>query len=355
MVGLFWATRSYWIWKNNPEFPITWAESMIVGLIEWYLWGLCALLIYWVCLKRPFQRSNWWKTLAIHTGLAVVVSLVQLFVFNAIERPIDSYFMKGKTFPQMEFFWPSYFYIVRIKIHSAIMAYTLIAMVSYAILHYRKYREEKLRAAELSNQLANAELNALKAQLQPHFLFNTLHTISSMMHEDTAIADRMVSRLSDLLRLVLSNGGRQTVSLREELEFTEAYLDIERVRFSDRLRTSIDVPPDALEVEVPSLILQPLIENAIRHGVSARTSGGTVSISAHRVNGRLQLAITDSGNDTSSTDATSPGRGIGLANVRERLLRLYGDDQQFSLRNNGGGMTVTIDIPCRQTQLGQLR
>ncbi len=348
LAGLFWATRGYWIWKDNPEFPLSWTQAMILGLIEWYLWGILALFIFWVCVRLPFQRSNWWKPLGIHLGVALAVSLVHLFVYIAIDRPIDAYFMKGKTFPEMEFFWPAYFFVIRSRIHSTVLVYALIAMISYAIIYYRQYREKELHAAELSTQLASAELQVLKAQLHPHFLFNTLHSISSLMHEDIGAADRMLSRLSELLRVVLSNEGRQTVSLRQEVEFLEAYLEIERVRFSDRLRAEVSVDPGTLDAEIPSLLLQPLVENAIRHGIASRTEGGKVQFTALRDNGQLRLTIADDGKGLGTGESQSSGRGIGLANVRERLWRLYGDSHTFSLNTSDSGVTVTIAIPYRE-------
>lgn len=348
LVGLFWATRGYWIWKDNPEFPLSWNQAMILGLIEWYLWGILALFIYWVCVRLPFQRSNWRKTLGIHLGVAVAVSLLHLFLYIAIDRPIDAYFMKGKTFPEMEFFWTAYFFIIRSRIHSTVLVYALIAMISYAILYYRQYREKELHAAELSTQLASAELQVLKAQLHPHFLFNTLHSISSLMHDDVQAADKMLSRLSELLRLVLNNAGRQTVSLRQELEFLEAYLEIEKVRFSDRLRADVNVDANTLDAEVPSLLLQPLVENAIRHGIASRHEGGRVRVAARHDHENLYLTISDDGNGLGTGESQSSGRGIGLANVRERLSRLYAGSHEFSLNNSDRGVTVSITIPYRE-------
>ncbi|MEW5702164.1 MAG: sensor histidine kinase [Candidatus Zixiibacteriota bacterium] len=355
LVGLFWATRWYWLFKDSKTMPITWLESMCLGLVEWYLWGFFALAIFAISSRLPFQKSRWWRPLPIHAVCALVISLVQLLLYNAAQRPIDEYFMQQPPPPEMATFWSGYFYILRSKLHAAVMAYALIAMVSYAILYYRRYRQQELQAAELSTQLAHARLDALQSRLQPHFLFNTLHTISSLMHEDVAAADLMVSRLSGLLRLVLHHADRPTIALRRELEFVEAYLDIERVRFSDRLRVVVDVDAAALDVPVPTLMLQPLVENAVRHGVAAATDGGTVRVGARLDNGYLLVSVSDNGPGLGSRSTGGSGRGIGLASVRERLQSLYGEDHIFTLSNSEAGVSVSIRIPCQSVDPAGVR
>jgi len=347
LVGLFWATRWYWLFKDSKTSPITWMESMCLGLVEWYLWGAFALAIYAISSRLPFQKSRWWRPLPVHVVGAVGISLLQLLLYNAAQRPIDEYFMQQGPPPELASFWDAYLYILRVKLHAAIMAYALIAVVSYALLYYRRYRQQELQAARLSTQLVNAQLDVLKAQLQPHFLFNTLHTISSLMHEDVAAADRMVSRLSELLRLVLHHAEGQTVSLRQELEFVQAYLDIERVRFSDRMQVVFDVDEAGLDAQVPSLMLQPLVENAVRYGVASRTDGGTIRLEAHVAADTLRLTITNDGPGLGTRGAGGSGRGLGLSNVRERLTRLYGDAHQFTLCNSDSGVSVSIVIPRR--------
>lgn len=347
IVGIFWATRWYWLFKDNATDPITWIESMCLGLVEWYLWGICALGIYWLSARLPFHRSDWWKPILAHTVCAPIVALIQLLVYNAAHRPIDAYFMNGHVPEAYRYFWSSYMFFVRTKIHSAVMTYFLVATLSYAILYYRQYRQKELQTAHLSTQLAHAELQSLKAQLHPHFLFNTLHSISSLMHENVAGADRMITRLSDLLRLVLNNAGRQSVPLRQELEFVGAYLEIEAVRFSDRLKISYDIEPDALDAEVPSLFLQPLIENAVRHGIAVRSDGGTIQLSARCVEGMLQIQVADDGIGLSEESEKPVRSGIGLANVRERLFRMYGSNHRFSLQIRDRGASAEIAIPLK--------
>jgi len=216
----------------------------------------------------------------------------------------------------------------------------------HAFDYYQKFRERELRSLELEKHLAEAKLEALQMQLNPHFLFNTLHGISALMHKDVETADRILSRLSDLLRRTLENTGTQEVPLKQELDFLERYLEIERTRFGDRLTVRMYIDPDTLEAQVPNLVLQPLVENAIRHGIEPHAKPGIIELRAQRKNGMLQLQVQDNG-------AGLPGgqpieEGIGLSNTRARLQQLYGSAHQFRLHNlTSGGLVVSITIPCR--------
>ena len=345
LIGLFWATRWYVLFRNAKE-PITWNESMALGLLEWYLWAIFSIAIFRLCARLPFDRLHWRKSSLLHLAAGVVISLVQVFLYAAGNRSIDTYFMSGTPSPGLETVWGAFTLLLRNRFHGALLTYALIAMVSYVIAYYRKYRREELLASELRARLAGAQLQALKSQLHPHFLFNTLHTISALMREDVEAADRMIARLSDLLRLALRSNGQQTIPLREELEFVERYLEVEQIRFSDRLRTEIRVSPGTLDVEVPNLILQPLVENAIRHGITPKSAGGTVRVTAECENEMLKLEVSDDGVGLDRTEQVSAEGGIGLANIRERLHHLYGDRFGFSMLN-AGGLTVTIRIPLQ--------
>jgi LytS/YehU family sensor histidine kinase len=200
----------------------------------------------------------------------------------------------------------------------------------------------------LATELVQARLQALRMQLNPHFLFNTLNTISALIHENPDAADRMIVRLSELLRRTLDRGDVQEVPLREELEFLRSYLDIEQMRFPDRLTVTFDIEPKTQELLVPQLILQPLVENALRHGILPREEAGRVEISARVVDGQhLELKVRDDGSGLPAANG-SPGReGIGLQNVRSRLAQLYGAAQQLEIGNaSTGGVEARIRIPC---------
>jgi sensor histidine kinase YesM len=234
-------------------------------------------------------------------------------------------------------------------LHIELLIYWAIVGATHAFAYYALYRERDLRASELEAQLANAQLQALRAQLQPHFLFNTLHGIAGLVRtqrNETAV--EMIAGLSDLLRLALENAGRHEVPLGEEMEFVERYLALQRMRFSDRLDVELDVEPAALSALVPNLILQPLVENAIRHGVARSASAGRVEVHACRDEGMLRVEVLDDGPGPGAARPSGRG-GLGLTNTRERLAKLYGDAFAFDVREReAGGTAAILRIPLRE-------
>jgi sensor histidine kinase YesM len=240
------------------------------------------------------------------------------------------------------------------EFHASLLIYWSVVGLCHAYDYYSRYRERERRAAQLEleashleTQLARAQLDALRMQLHPHFLFNTLNTISVLMQEDVSAANRMLLRLSELLRLTLKNAGTHEVSLREEIEFLRSYLEIEQTRFQDRLKVRMEIEPEALEAQVPNLILQPLVENAMRHAVAVRATECTVEIRAARRNdGRLEIQVRDDGPGIDEEMNGAAACGIGLSNTRARLDKLYGAAHRFQLSTaDGGGLQVTISIP----------
>ena len=225
-----------------------------------------------------------------------------------------------------------------------VSVYLAVVAVIWGLTHREGLRRHELAASRLEGQLAQANLRMLKMQLQPHFLFNALNAVSALMHRDVDAADRMIAQLSDLLRLSLEKDERHQVRLDAELDFLHRYLAIEQIRFHDRLQVEIDVSPACLGAQVPRLILQPLVENAIRHGIAMRSAAGRLHISARRRDGRLALTVADDG------PGLTPGRplrpGVGLANTQARLDQLYGDDCSLELVNaEEGGLEVRLDVP----------
>jgi LytS/YehU family sensor histidine kinase len=221
--------------------------------------------------------------------------------------------------------------------------------LSQAQAYYRKFREREMRALLLESRLAQAQLQILKMQLQPHFLFNTLNAISSLMHQDVELADQMLARLAQLLRTTLESAGTQVVSLKQELEFIELYLEIEKARFGPRLIVHMDADPDTMDAYVPNLILQPLVENAVRHGISPRPEAGHIEIRTRRENGTLRVDVMDDGPGLTHNGEPRPRQGVGLANTRARLRQLYGDTHEFRLANRAsGGVAVTLWLPFRE-------
>jgi two-component system LytT family sensor kinase len=224
--------------------------------------------------------------------------------------------------------------------------YTGIVLIGHAVSYHQSFREGELRKSQLESQLATARLEALQSQLQPHFLFNTLHSISSLMLTDVAAADQMMSLLSDLLRMSLATKGSQVTTLRDELQFVDTYLEIETIRFEERLTVLRDISPDTLDAVVPHLLLQPLVENAVRHGVARLSSGGQIRIASSR-NGRdLYLRVTDNGPGFADSGQIPSGAGLGLKATQERLSTLYGTNQAMDIRAAGeGGVDVQLRIP----------
>jgi len=226
------------------------------------------------------------------------------------------------------------------------LVYWEILIAIHAYDYYRKYTERERRAAELEKLLSQARLRALQMQLNPHFLFNTLHSISSLMHTDVEAADRMIARLSDLLRQALDTTDAQEVPLRQELDFLRRYLEIEQTRFGDRLKVALDIAPDTLDARVPNLILQPLVENAIRHGIEPHARVGVIELRARQSHGTLRMEVRDNGGGLPA-EAGDRER-IGLTNTRARLLQLFGEQFHFELSNPPtGGTLVALSIPLR--------
>jgi LytS/YehU family sensor histidine kinase len=235
------------------------------------------------------------------------------------------------------------------QLHISVLIYGTILGVGYAFNYYVKFREREARASQLEAQLAQAQLHALKMQLHPHFLFNTLNGISGLVRDGSnKAAVRMIAGLSDLLRHTLDTEAQQEVPLRRELEFLELYLDIQQMRFPDRLRVRMEVAPETLDAQVPNLILQPLVENAVRHGIAPRAAPGTVGISARRDDSLLEIKVYDDGPGLRPNTRTGEGGGIGLANTRARLAQLYGTGHRFDVRDRPeGGVEATLVVPFR--------
>jgi LytS/YehU family sensor histidine kinase len=229
-----------------------------------------------------------------------------------------------------------------------IIVYFAILLGSQAVDYARRFRDSQLRAARLESELSTAQLRALRAQLQPHFLFNTLHAISALVARDPEAADRMIADLSDLLRLALEDVDSVEVTVRREIELVERYLSIERTRFADRLTVNFSIPPETLDARVPSLILQPLVENAVRHGVSRRQGPGWIEIHAAREDGRLWLRVRDGGTPGDRPGTEELREGVGFRSTRSRLQYLYGNEHSFRYGFGSDGVfSIAVSIPMR--------
>lgn len=234
-----------------------------------------------------------------------------------------------------------------------VIDYAILATIVYLFDHYRSAKDQETRVAQLEAELAGARLRSLQAQLQPHFLFNALNTISSVMHTNVEAADRMLTKLGDLLRRTLRSSDAYEIPLERELQTLELYLDIMRARFAERLEVTVEVDPEVQHGLVPQLLLQPLVENALRHGNPGPRTVARLTITAHRQDGMLVLSVEDNGSGVSQDLEELKGRGVGLRNTTRRLAHLYGERQSLSLVNRpGGGLTVTVSFPFREVDGG---
>lgn len=304
--------------------PANWQLTISRGLGEWWLWAALTPLVVWLARRYRVDGPRRWRNIAIHlcVGLALALSktLADRIVFAAISG-----------------FWV---YILLSTVALQFVVYVGIAAAAHGFEYYRRSRDREA----LERRLAETRLQLLGMQLQPHFLFNTLNTIAELVHHDPDTADDMIVGLSDLLRLTLQMESRQQVTLDEELTLLSKYLEIQQARFGDRLQTTLQVDPHAGSALVPALLLQPLVENAIRHGLAIRSTAGRIDVNVTRAGDRLLIEVVDDG--SVGIPATSPARqGLGLTNTRARIEALYGNDGRLELSRVAAGTRVTIDIP----------
>jgi signal transduction histidine kinase len=317
------------------------------NLTYWYVPAALTSTIFRIAHRFPLDAPGWPRALAVHALAALGLSVVHLGAMIGIRAVLP-----GPMFPYSGSWTSAVQRIYLNNLDWALMTYSAIVGASYALGYYRESRARAIRAANLETRLVQARLKTLEAELHPHFLFNTLHAISTLVHTQPDAADRMISRLSDLLRITFSRSDAACVTLHEELEFLQKYLEIEQTRFQDRLTVDYDVDPDTLDAEVPRLILQPLVENAIKHGVSLQIGPGIVSVGSRHDNGRLCLTVRDNGVGlTRATRARLHG-GVGLSNTRDRLECLYGSDQSLDFLESAPGLTVEMRLPFRRLSSG---
>ena len=341
LVGLAFAGQFY-LSSNMLGRSISWTQAISYSLGDWYVWAVLSLPIVRLARRFPPEAGAVWRTAGIHLAAGLVVSFayvgLRALVGQLHSWAIDEHVTFGEIFrPLLVKTFPF-----------NLLIYGVIVSVSHALDYYRKYHERTVQTLELEKHLTEARLQSLLRQLKPHFLFNALNGIASLMHTDVAAADRMLVRLAELLRLTMSQSGAALSPLREEIAFLEKYLEIERIRFRDRLAVKIDIDPATLDAQVPSLILQPIVENAIRHGIEPQVRPGSIVLNAAREGAQLVLTVSDNG---CGLPANGPKReGIGLANTRARLAELYGPKHIFELKNrNGGGLCVRMAIPFATT------
>lgn len=338
IVALFFSTQVYIMYYSERQ-PIPYARSFLVQASACYLWALATPLVLWLSRRFRIDRNNWLRRVALHFlfSLALVTTLLALHFLTYMP-------LIGRAGLITPFRLFGYLYY---NLDRWLLVYWFICVMSHAFNYYNSYRKGELKASQLHIQLVQSQLEALKMQVQPHFLFNTLHSISALLNKDTEAARKMITRLGDFLRLTLENSGSMEVTLQQEIEFLNGYLEIERIRFQDRLTTHINVDPEVLDVRVPNLILQPIVENAMRHAIGNSISG-RVEITAAARNGVVRIEVKDNGPGIhiDRTLEAGRGKGLGLANTQARLVGLYGDAARFELTNDpSGGLVVALEIP----------
>lgn len=313
----------------------------------WWPWIAATPIVLALGRKFPFERGRWWRVAPVHLVACALIASAHFAFFTYVSDLFSPFGPPRET----RSFWESLLGRATSQFHIDLLIYAATLGVSYAVSYYLRFREREFRASELESQLVQAQLQTLKMQLHPHFLFNTLNGIAGLVRDNrNKAAVDMIAGLSDLLRYTLENAGKQEVPLKEELEFLELYLDIQQMRFSDRLKVEMQIEPETLNAVVPNLILQPLVENAIRHGVSRRAAASVVGVSARRDKGLLRIRIYDDGPGLKRDDGAGTMEGVGLSNTRARLSQLYGERQQFSLsERSAGGVEAMLVIPFVRT------
>lgn len=348
--SIFAALVSYWftlvtglsLWTLQPDASADFVYIAAMNAVVWVGWAPFALAIFALARRYRFARQTWRSALLVHLPASLLVTCAHI-VLVATGRfalqtlwGVDAVWTRNVSdalFRTLDFELPVYWALVGLQ---------------HAVDYHQEMRERELRAAQVETRLVAAQLGTLQQQLHPHFLFNTLHAISTLVHRDPQKADEMIERLSDLLRLTLDKVGVQEVPLAEELEYLRAYLDIEQVHFGDRLQIQYRISPGTLHALVPNLILQPLAENAIRHGLEPRRQAGRLSIEASLEGTQVVLRVRDTGRGLSRIGVAGTNAGVGLTNTRARLERLYGGAGRLDLEPNpGGGTVATVTMPFR--------
>ncbi|HYV98913.1 MAG TPA: sensor histidine kinase [Gemmatimonadaceae bacterium] len=313
-------------------------RALVWQMSAWMTWALWTAFAVWLVRKLPFRRGTWQLSALVFLVLGVVITSIQILWAVVLDRwfypgqvtSTVGYHIRDAVFRLSDFF---------------VVAYMAIVAAAIGIDYFRRYREGLTAAERLRTQMVQAQLLALRSQLNPHFLFNALNSLITLMDRDVPAAQRMVARIGELLRLALT-ANETSVPLDRELNLVMQYLEIERIRFGDRLSVTIDVPDELRKEVVPNLVLQPLVENAIVHGVAPRPGPGTVSVEARRTRDELVLRVIDDGVGLKPQQSRS-GYGIGVGNTRARLKAIYGDAASLTLRErDGGGCIAEVRLPA---------
>ena len=323
-----------------------WQSLLILNCTYWYVWALFTPSIVWLSQRFRLERQGLPWAALVHVPAVMLFSFAHIASMSAVRWWLVT--MDGQPFS----WWLDVQRSALQNFDWEMMTYWAIAGLSHALLYYSESRQRALRASQLETRLVEAQMAALRQQLQPHFLFNTLHAISALMHTDVEAAERTLIRLSDLLRMTLENMGQPEITLQAELDFLSKYLEIEETRFADRLFVKFEIEPETLDVLVPTLLLQPLVENAIKHGISRKSGPGHIRISARRDNSKLWIEVRDDGVGLSEDALIALQKGIGVSTTRARLQHQHGADFRFEFHRLEQGLAVVVALPWRTDQRG---
>jgi signal transduction histidine kinase len=331
LLALFLAVTSSLTYVSMGN-PARWSLSIGRALVEWWAWAALTPAILWLARRYPLRQRDWPASLAVHAAAAIVIGFFKLAADQQLLRLAVG--VRG--------------YLLLSGFAFNLLFYFAIVAAAHGVGYYRASRERELQASHLEARLAETRLQLLQMQLQPHFLFNTLNAISELVHEDPETADRMIGGLSELLRETLDAGSGPDVALAREVELLERYLAIQKVRFGDRLQVSIRVHEASRAARVPMLLLQPIVENSIRHGIGSRAHAGRIDIASRRDGDTLVVEVHDDGIGLPE-EGTGLREGLGLANTRARLQEFFGPAHRLDVMNaEDGGVTVRLTMPYRE-------
>ncbi len=334
------STNSFYLRDVLSGKPASWWKMFLIQLLVWSLWAAFTPLIIWLGRRVRIERPRWWTGTLFHMLASVFLVLVYLVLYTVILGLVRQVGFSP------DWFIGAYLSIFISVFHWDVIIYWTILGIGYAFEYYDKLREREVQAMTLQKQLVQAQLQSLKMQLQPHFLFNTLHMIGSLVrHDDKQTAIKMLASLSDLLRASLEHVGKQEIRLQEELDFLRQYLEIQQIRFKDRLQIEMTISPETLAAKVPIFILQPLVENAIQHGLDKKRTARKLKIDAAQENGFTTLRVYNDGPPLSPEWIMAQAAGVGLSNTAARLEQLYGPSATLALENQDNGVLATVLIP----------
>lgn len=333
VVGILFGSTSYIRAKLFGEGVDVLRAATVAG-VDVYSWALLSLCALWATRRFPLDHGRRAHHAMLHMVMALVLVSLRGLGLHYIFQATGWYPPRSSLQALISFVPPN------------LVSYWMLLGAAHAVEYARRFRERELRSSQLETQLTRAQLQMLKMQLHPHFLFNTLHAISSLVHRSPDTAERMIASLSELLRTTLTHQQAQEVTVAEEMDLLEPYLEIEKMRLGDRLEIRAEIPPEVRGALLPHLILQPLVENAIRHGLAPKRAGGTITIGAAREGGWLRIRVEDDGRGFDGAPQRGGPGGVGLTNTRARLEQLYGGDHRFTLTSRAGeGTEVEIEIP----------